>query len=115
MHEYHKAIEWFEAAKKEAKEKKAAKVKALNVTFGESCGYSPDVVKNYFDEAAKGTICEGASFCVNVTRSSLKCPNCGEIYEKKLLDYKCPKCGTEGNPTESGQELSLDSIDLDFA
>lgn len=111
MHEYHKAIEWLEKANEMAKEKNMEKVRVLHVTIGESSGYSDEVVKNYFDEAAVGTPCEGAAFDVNVTRSSLKCPACGEVFEKKLLNYTCPKCGAEGNPTESGNELSLDGIE----
>lgn len=113
MHEYHKAVEWVEQANREAKERGASKVTALNVTFGESSGYSPEVVKNYFDEAAAGTACEGAVFHVTVTRSSLKCPACGEVFEKQLLNYKCPKCGAEGNPTESGQEVLLNSVECE--
>lgn len=111
MHEYHKAVAWVEEACRQAEEKKAKKVTAVNVTIGESSGYAPDVVRNYFDEAAVGTVCEGAAFNVTVTRSSLKCPVCNEVFEKKLLDYKCPKCGAEGNPTESGNELSMDGIE----
>lgn len=110
MHEYHKAVEWVEKANKEAAEKEAKKVTALQVTFGESSGYSPEVVKNYFDEAAVGTACEGARFDITVTRSVLKCPKCGKLFEKKLLDYKCPECGEEGNPTESGNEVELMGI-----
>lgn len=113
MHEYHKAVAWVEQANQEAAQKRASKVMALNVTFGESSGYSPEVVKNYFDEAAKGTLCEGAKFHVTTTRSTLKCPNCKEEFEKKLLDYRCPKCGAEGNPTESGNEVTLDSIECE--
>lgn len=111
MHEYHKAVEWMEKANKEAAEKGAAKVKTLHVTFGESSGYSPEVVKNYFDEAAAGTASEGAEFQITVTRSMLKCPQCGKLFEKKLLDYKCPDCGVEGNPTESGNEVELTEVE----
>ena len=113
MHEYHKAVEWVDKANAEAAAKSAKKVTAINVTFGESSGYSPEVVKNYFDEAAKGTACEGADFNVTVGRSNLVCPVCGEVYEKKLLDYSCPSCGAEGNPTESGNEVLLNSIECE--
>ena len=113
MHEYHKAVAWVEQATAEAAQKGAKKVTAINTIFGESSGYSPEVVKNYFNEAAVGTACEGAEFKVTVTRSMLKCPECGEVFEKKLLDYKCPKCGIEGNPTESGNEVELDSVEFE--
>lgn len=111
MHEYHKAMEWLEEAGAEAEKRGATRVTALNVTFGESSGYSPEIVKGYFDEAALGTCCEGAAFRITVTRSNLACPNCGRIFEKKLLDYRCPDCGCEGNPTDSGQEVLLNSIE----
>lgn len=113
MHEYHKAVEWVEKANQKAAEQGAKKVTVLHVTFGESSGYSPEVVKNYFNEAAAGTASEGARFDVTVTRSQLKCPSCGKVFEKKLLDYKCPDCGAEGNPTESGNEVELTGIDCE--
>lgn len=110
MHEYHKAVEWVEKANSTAAEKGAAKVTALKVTFGEASDYSPEVVKGYFDEAAAGTACEGAVFDITISRCMLKCPSCGKLFEKKLLEYKCPDCGVEGNPTESGNEVELNEI-----
>lgn len=113
MHEYHKAIAWVEQANQTAAKMGAAKVKTLHVTFGESCGYSPEVVQNYFKEAAAGTPSENAAFDVTVTRSMLQCPQCGKLFEKKLLDYKCPDCGVEGNPTGSGTEIELTGVDCE--
>ena len=110
MHEYHKAVEWVEKANAKAAEVGARKVTALKVTFGEASDYSPEVVKNYFDEAAAGTACEGARFDITISRCMLKCPNCGKLFEKKLLDYKCPDCVIEGNPTDSGNEVELNDI-----
>lgn len=113
MHEYHKAVEWVNQANEEAAKRGAEKVTALNVIFGESSDYSPEVVKGYFDEAAVGTACEGAKFNITVSRSMLKCPGCGNLFEKKLLDYRCPSCGAEGNPTESGNEVELTSVEVE--
>ena len=113
MHEYHKAVEWVNKANEEAAKKGASKVSALNVVFGESSDYSPQVVKGYFDEAAAGTACEGAEFKVTVTRSMLKCPKCGKLFEKQLLKYECPDCGVEGDPTESGNEVELTSVEFE--
>ncbi|MEE1305366.1 MAG: hydrogenase maturation nickel metallochaperone HypA [Agathobacter sp.] len=110
MHEYHKAVEWVEKANRHAEEKGAAKVTALKVTFGEASDYSPEVVKNYFDEAAAGTPCEGARFDITISRCQLKCPECGKLFPKKLLDYSCPECGVEGNPTDSGNEVELNEV-----
>lgn len=112
MHEYHKAVEWLEKANAQAAAKNASRVTVLKVTIGEASGYSPEVVKNYFDEAAAGTACEGARFDVTVTRCLLKCPKCGRLFEKQLLQYECPDCGVEGNPTESGNEVELTGIEL---
>lgn len=113
MHEYHKAVEWLEKANAQAAEKGAEKVAALKVTFGEASDYSPEVVKGYFDEAAAGTACEGARFDVTISRCMLKCPQCGKLFEKKLLEYRCPDCGVEGNPTESGNEVELNEVILE--
>jgi hydrogenase nickel incorporation protein HypA/HybF len=112
MHEYHKAVEWVEKANAEAAAAGATRVAALKVTFGEASDYSPEVVKNYFDEAAVGTACEGARFDVTISRCMLKCPKCGKLFEKQLLKYDCPDCGVEGNPTDSGNEVELNGVEL---
>jgi hydrogenase nickel incorporation protein HypA/HybF len=114
MHEYHKAVEWVEKANAEAAEKGAKKVTSLKVIFGEASDYSPEVVKGYFDEAAVGTPCEGARFDVTISRCMLKCPKCGKLFEKKLLEYRCPDCGEEGNPTDSGNEVELTGVELEY-
>jgi hydrogenase nickel incorporation protein HypA/HybF len=42
----------------------------------------------------------------------LKCPKCGKLFEKQLLKYDCPDCGVEGNPTDSGNEVELNGVEL---
>lgn len=113
MHEYHKAVDIIEDAIAEAQKQGKSKVTCVHLVVGENSGYSGDAVKMYFDEAAKGTICEGAAVTVRTTKTLLRCPNCGERFVKKLFDYACPHCGTEGEPTEAGREMAMEGLELE--
>ena len=80
---------------------------------GEASGYSFEAVKGYFEEAAVGTMCEGAEVTVRKTDVMLRCPNCNELFVKKPLKYNCPHCGTPGNPTDAGKEMAIDFIETE--
>lgn len=111
MHEYHEAIHIIEHAVEQAKAEGKSRVTKIFLVIGESSGYSGDVIKMHFEEAAAGTICEGAEIVVRPVKSMLRCPNCHELFPRKLFDYACPHCGTEGEPCEVGREMAIEDIE----
>lgn len=111
MHEYHGAIQIIEHAQDICRERGHNQVTKLQLLIGEASGYSFDVVKGYFEEAAPGTVCEGAEISVRKTALMLRCPNCNELFPKRLLQYDCPICGTPGNPTDAGKEMAIDWLE----
>lgn len=111
MHDYHKAKELVEYAIEKAQERGAENVKKITVSMGNSSGYSGDSVIMYFKEAAQGTICEDAEVIIKPIKSMLECPACGNIFPRKLLDYKCPDCGIEGVPSKIGTEVIIEGIE----
>ena len=113
MHDYHKAVEMVNFATEKAKESGKSKVTKIHITVGESSGYSADSILMYFNEVSAGTICEGAEVCITPIKSMLHCPQCGELYERKLMHYECPKCGTEGEPSKIGTEIEIGSIEAE--
>ena len=113
MHEYHEAIHIIEHAIEQAKAEKKNKVTKINLVIGESSGYSGETIQLHFEDAAKGTICEGAEISVRPVKTMLKCPNCGELFVRKPFHFECPHCGTEGVPSEVGKEMSIESIEAE--
>jgi hydrogenase nickel incorporation protein HypA/HybF len=113
MHDYHKAVDMVNYATKKAKETGKKKVTKFNLAVGDSSGYSAESICMYFKEVSAGTICEGAEVVVRPIKSMLQCPSCGEVFPRKLMEYKCPKCGTEGEPSKIGTEVEFEGIEAE--
>lgn len=114
MHEYHGAVQIIEHAEDLCRERKHNQVNKIQLLIGEASGYSFEVVKGYFEEASVGTVCEGAEVIVRKTALMLRCPNCNELFPKRLLQYNCPICGTPGNPTDAGKEMTIDFMESEW-
>lgn len=114
MHEFHGAVQIIEHAEDLCRQRKHNQVKKLQLLIGEASGYSFEVVKEYLQEAAVGTVCEGAEVTVRKTPLMLRCPNCNELFPKRLLQYNCPICNTPGNPTDAGKEMTIDVMESEW-
>ncbi len=114
MHEYHGAVQIIEHAEDLCRERKHNHVNKIQLLIGEASGYSFDVVKGYFEEASVGTVCEGAEVTVKKAALMLRCPNCNELFPKRLLQYDCPICGTPGIPTDAGKEMTIDFMESEW-
>ena len=113
MHDYHKAKDIVEYAEAKAKEMGKTKVTKVFVKVGESSGYSAESIELFFREVSEGTVCEGAQLVITNVRSMLECPSCGEVFPRKLLQYACPKCGTEGKPGKIGTKIEIEGIEAE--
>ena len=114
MHEYHGTVQIIEHAEDLCRERKHNQVNKIQLLIGEASGYTFEVVKNYFEEVAVGTVCEGAEVTVRKVGVMLRCPNCNELFPKRLLQYDCPICGTPGNPTDAGKEMTIDFMESEW-
>ena len=114
MHEYHGAVQIIEHAQDVCRERNHNQVTKIQLVIGEASGYTFEVVKEYFEEAAVGTVCEGAVLTVRKADVMLRCPNCNELFVKKPLKYNCPICGTPGNPTDAGKEMAIDFMESEL-
>ena len=114
MHEYHGAVQIIEHAEDLCRARKHNQVNKIQLLIGEASGYFFDVVKGYFEEASVGTVCEGAEVTVKKTALMLRCPNCNELFPKRLLQYDCPICGTPGIPTDAGKEMTIDFMESEW-
>jgi len=91
---------------------RASKIERIRLVVGERSGYISESIQMYFDIISKDTICEGAVLEIETVKPKLKCPNCGELFEKLPMRFDCPACGTDGEPTDIGREFYIDSIEI---
>lgn len=90
-----------------------AKVKHVTLVVGEDSGFIGESIQMYFDVIGQDTVCEGAKLSIIGVKPKLRCDACGELFERKLFSFTCPKCGGEGSPTEIGKEFYIKDVELD--
>lgn len=93
----------------------AARVQAITLVVGDSTGYVPESIQMYFDIVSADTLCEGAVIKIKRVKPLMKCSACGKLFERKPFTFDCPGCGGEGNPTEVGQELYIEDIEIEIS
>ena len=90
-----------------------SRVRRINLVLGDYCGYVPESIHMYFDIISEDTLCDGAEITIKRIKPKLRCPNCGELFERAPLSFACPKCGTDGEPTDIGKEFYIDTIEVE--
>jgi hydrogenase nickel incorporation protein HypA/HybF len=113
MHEDRKAADLLGEATQKAAAAGKSKVTKIGIAVGTDSGYSGDSIRTQFEKLAKGTVCEGAGISVRTVKARLCCPNCGELFDRRRFHFECPKCGTQGEPSASGREVKMESIEME--
>jgi len=93
----------------EAKNHGAKRISRIRLLLGESGSVVPDCVRFYFDEMKKGTAAAEAELEFRAVPIRIRCPKCGQ--EFGMIEEMCT-CNA-GGEIVSGQELVLESIDVD--
>jgi hydrogenase nickel incorporation protein HypA/HybF len=89
------------------------KINSVSLVVGESAGIIPESVQLYFDMIAEGSPAEGAKLNVRFVKTQMHCPVCGKNFTRPRFSFECPNCGTLGNPTETGKEFYVESVELE--
>ena len=113
MHELPITQHIIEIAEKHCRDAGGSRVRRVDLVIGDYSGYVGSSVQMYFDVISEGTLCDGAEIVIEHVKPKLECPSCGEIFEREPLSFACPKCGTDGRPTEIGKEFYIDSIEIE--
>ena len=114
MHEYPITEQIVKICNKHCREAGAERVTRVKLVVGDRSGCVSESVQIYFDLISEGTECERAELEIIRVKSKLKCPSCGNLFERQqLLSFACPKCGTDGEPTEIGKEFYIEEIEVE--
>jgi hydrogenase nickel incorporation protein HypA/HybF len=121
MHELSITRSMLDLALAETKNHGAERISRIRLLLGESGSVVPDSVRFYFDEMKKGTAAADAELEFTTVPVRIRCPKCGT--EWGLSPHgDCPQglFGLEemcvcnaGGEVISGQELVIESIDVD--
>jgi len=75
----------------------------------------PDTLEFYFELVARGTVCEGARLEQEIVEASLRCDACESSWEIEVPAFRCPTCGGAEVTVASGNELEVESIEVEEA
>jgi hydrogenase nickel incorporation protein HypA/HybF len=89
------------------------RVTAVHLRVGQLRQVVPASLDFYFGHVARGTLCEGARLEQEVVAARLRCGACGEEWALEAADFRCPFCGRAEVAVAGGDELEVESIDVE--
>ena len=113
MHELAITQSMFDLALEQAEKAGARKVGTINLVIGEMTGVVGECVQFYFDFLSRGTIAEGAALAFKMVPTKARCRDCDRSFELKEFDWACPHCQGKSLEIIAGQELFLESIEVE--
>jgi len=113
MHELAVTESVLEIAIRHAREQKARKITNLYLVIGQWSNVVDDSVQFYWDIISEGTIAKGATLHFRRVKVELICQDCGQEYQPANDNLACPKCGSTHVKVKTGEEFSLEAIDVE--
>ncbi|MBU0637293.1 MAG: hydrogenase maturation nickel metallochaperone HypA [Planctomycetes bacterium] len=114
MHEFSIAQSIIELAEDEARRAGAMRVTRLQCRIGVLRQIDNRLMRDAFELAAEGTLCDNADLDIEKTRVSLACPRCQQRFEAREWDWRCPECEADGEDPQGGDELELLSLEAEI-
>jgi hydrogenase nickel incorporation protein HypA/HybF len=74
----------------------------------------PESLTFHFQIVSRGTICERALLELRLVPARLRCA-CGKEWELEEPSFRCPRCGSGRVNVLDGDQLSVDSIEVEEA
>lgn len=89
------------------------RVLRLELTVGRLSGVNADSIRFAFELLSPETLVEHADLCIHEPKAICRCEDCGGRREIDELTAVCPLCGGGRIAFEGGQDLLLQSIELE--
>ena len=113
MHELAVTQRVLDIALEKAEEAHATRVARINLVIGEMSSIVDDSVQFYFDFLSQDSIASGAALSFERIPMTLRCRQCGHTFTPDSPPWKCPECRHWDMEIVAGQELYIDSIEVE--
>ncbi len=113
MHELSIATSILEIIKEEAARNNAIRVTKIKVAAGALTAVVPESLAFCFGICSRGTLAEGAVLECEVRPVSARCDVCGREFAVEGWSFLCPYCGSARTRMVAGQELYVDSFEVE--
>jgi hydrogenase nickel incorporation protein HypA/HybF len=110
MHEFSIAAAVVDTAVRHAA---GRRVTVVTVRCGRLRQVVPDSLDFAFGIVSRETVCEGARLEQQVVAARLRCAPCAREWEIELPAFRCPGCGGAEVAVLSGEELEVESIEVE--
>lgn len=91
------------------------KVTSVQVRLGHLRQVVPKSLHFYFELISRETVCEGARLDTEIVPACLRCEDCAHEWTVDQPNFRCPECDSADAIVESGQELEVESIEVEEA
>jgi hydrogenase nickel incorporation protein HypA/HybF len=91
------------------------RVTVVSMRVGRLRQVVPETLDFYFELVARDTVCEGARLEQEPVAAVLRCAECERDWELDFPDFRCPTCHRGGAEIVSGNELEVESIEVEEA
>jgi hydrogenase nickel incorporation protein HypA/HybF len=91
------------------------RVTTVRVRVGRLRQVVPDSLQFCFGMVARESVCEGASLELEIVPAVLRCAACEHEWEIEEPPFWCPRCAGGGVAPVRGEELEVESIEIEEA
>jgi hydrogenase nickel incorporation protein HypA/HybF len=113
MHEFTITQTILSIVLQKAREVQAGKITRIDLQVGRLTGFIPESIQLQFAILSKGTAAEGANLTFRQPPARVHCRKCNIEFSSESFDLACPDCHTLEIDVLCGQELWVDSMDVD--
>jgi hydrogenase nickel incorporation protein HypA/HybF len=93
---------------------RAFRVRSVRLRVGSLAAVVPEALNFAYDVATEGTALEGSTLQVAVVPAAIHCPRCDRVVELPNAHlFCCPICDTPCADIRQGQELEVESFELE--
>jgi hydrogenase nickel incorporation protein HypA/HybF len=89
------------------------RVLSLDLVIGRMSGVHVDAIRFAFEVLAPDTLADAARLQIKESKASLQCRACDCVRKIDELQLTCPECESSDITIQGGQELILESIELE--
>lgn len=114
MHELPVTENIFKITMDQAKKHEAKKVLSVTIKMGEGCDFVPEIIEEYFQIFAEGTIAQGTKIKPLIVPTQILCKECNSLHPKDLYMYNCPKCGSDRLRPVISSDLTVEQVEMEF-
>lgn len=113
MHELTITQSILDIALENANLSKAKKITAVNLILGQLTSMIDESIQFYWDILSEGTKAQGAIINIHRIPMEMKCRDCGIEFIPKPDRFDCPECYSGKIVIIKGEEMKIDSIDVE--